>query len=136
MSVGLLLVTHNDIGAAILSTASRMLGNCPLQALALAVTEDCKPDELRIQARAMAAQVDTGDGVLVLTDIYGSTPSNIANSLPTGSGQRVLAGINPSMVVRVLNYAALPLADLAEKAFSGGRDGVLLCPDRGDEHQS
>jgi len=135
MSVGLLLITHNEIGAAILHAASRMLGNCPLEARALAVTEDSKPDELRIQARAMAAQVDSGDGVLVLTDLYGSTPSNIANSVPTGSGLRVLAGINLSMVVRVLNYPALSLADLAEKAFSGGRDGILLCPDRDDERR-
>jgi len=113
MSVGLLLITHNDIGTALLHTASRMLGDCPLQTQALAITEDCSPEELRDQAQAMAEELDTGEGVLVLTDLYGSTPSNI---------------VNLSMIVRVLNYPGLSLADLADKALSGGRDGILPCP--------
>lgn len=132
MTVGLLLITHNEIGAALLHTASRMLGDCPLQTRTLAVTEDRDRDELRIEAQTMAERIDTGEGVLVLTDMYGSTPSNIANALPAGSGRRVLAGVNLSMVVRVLNYPALPLDAMAEKALSGGRDGVMLCPDRSE----
>jgi PTS system mannose-specific IIA component len=130
MTVGLLLITHNDIGAAILHTASRVLGQCPLESRTLAVTEDCEPEELGRKAQAMAEQLDTGEGVLLLTDLYGSTPFHIANRLPMGPGRRVVAGVNLSMVVRVLNYANLSLADLAEKAFSGGRDGVVLCPCR------
>jgi len=128
MTVGLLIITHNDIGSALLATASRMLGECPLQARALAVTEDSEPDQLRSRAREMAGQIDTGDGVLVLTDMFGSTPSNIANGLQIGSWHRVLAGVNLSMVVRVLNYPELSLTDLAAKALSGGKDGVLICP--------
>ena len=130
MSVGLLLVTHNDIGAALLNTASRMLGKCPLEARTLAVTEDSEPNELRARAREMAEQLDTGEGVLVLTDLFGSTPSNVANTLQSGSGRQVLAGVNLSMLVRVLNYPHLSLSDRAAKALSGGRDGVLLCPNR------
>lgn len=135
MSVGLLLITHNDIGDALLHTASRMLGECPLEARTLAVTEDRDRDELRSEAQGIAEKLDTGDGVLVLTDLYGSTPSNIANDLIRGSGRRVLAGVNLSMVVRVLNYPSLSLPDIAAKALSGGLDGILLCPDRdaGDE---
>jgi PTS system mannose-specific IIA component len=133
MSVGLLLITHNDIGAALLHTASRMLGRCPLAARALAVTEECKPDRLRVEAQALVEQLDTGEGVLVLTDLFGSTPSNIANTLQTSCERRVLAGVNLSMLVRVLNYPALSLADMADKALSGGRDGVLLCPNRDKE---
>jgi PTS system ascorbate-specific IIA component len=132
MSVGLLLITHNEIGAALLGTASRMLGRCPLQTRTLAVTEDCQPDRLRTQARVMAEQIDSGEGVLVLTDMFGSTPANIANGLQHGAGRRVLAGVNLSMVVRVLNYPGLPLGDMAAKALSGGKDGVILCP-CGDE---
>jgi len=128
MTVGLLLITHNDIGSALLETASRMLGECPLPARALGITEDCEPGELRAQAQRIAEQIDTGDGVLVLTDLFGSTPSNIANRLRIGSGRRVLAGVNLSMVVRVLNYPALSLAEMADKALSGGRDGILVCP--------
>lgn len=130
MSVGLLLITHNDIGSQLLVTASRMLGGCPLQARTLAVTEDCEPEELQRCAREIAEQIDTGEGVLVLTDLFGSTPSNIANALGAGASRRVLAGVNLSMLVRVLNYPALSLSEMTFKALSGGRDGVLLCPNR------
>jgi len=130
MTVGLLIITHNDIGSALLATATRMLGECPVQARALAVTESCKPDQLRSRAGEIARQIDTGDGVLVLTDMFGATPSNIANGLQIGSRHRVLAGVNLSMVVRVLNYPELSLTDLAAKALSGGKDGVLICPPR------
>jgi PTS system ascorbate-specific IIA component len=130
MTVGLLLITHNDIGSQLLATASSMLGECPLHARALAVTVDSEPEGLRARAREIAEQIDTGDGVLVLTDMFGSTPSNIANELQIGSKHRVLAGVNLSMVVRVLNYPALSLTDLATKALSGGKDGVLICPSR------
>lgn len=124
MSVGLLIITHNTIGSALLETATKMLGACPLRAETLEITEDMERDLLLGQARAMAAGLDSGEGVLVLTDLYGSTPANIANAL-ADEGVRVLAGVNLPMLVRVLNYAALPLAELADKGLSGGRDGVL-----------
>lgn len=128
MSVGLLLITHNDIGSALLDTAARMLGGCPVRAEALAVTEGADPDLLLRQARRLGARLDTGDGLLVLTDLFGSTPANIAGALTERTGVRVLAGVNLPMLVRVLNYPDLTLAELAKKALSGGRDGVLLCP--------
>lgn len=130
MTVGLLLITHDDIGAALLSTASSMLGGCPLEARTLAVGADCEPAELWNEAQAMAERIDAGEGVLVLTDLFGSTPSNIANALQAGSGRRVLAGVNLPMMVRVLNYPALSLNEMVAKALSGGRDGILRCPDR------
>jgi len=133
VSVGLLLITHNDIGSSLLETATRMLGTCPLNAEALAVTDDAARDQLAYRARRMAEELDTGEGVLVLTDLYGSSPSNIANSLKGLGPMRVLTGINLPMLVRVLNYPALPLSQMAEKALSGGRDGVLLCSDRDPE---
>lgn len=132
MTVGLLLITHNDVGSTLLRTASQMLGGCPLEAKTLAVTNDCEPEELRVQAQAMAEQIDSGDGVLVLTDLFGSTPSNIANALQTRGRRCVLAGVNLSMIVRVLNYPTLSLKDIVAKALSGGRDGILLCPDAGE----
>jgi PTS system ascorbate-specific IIA component len=132
MTVGLLLITHNGIGDEILSTAMAMMGTAPLPVDTLKVVSGADPDALADQGRRLVSRLDTGDGVLVLTDAYGSTPSNIANRLG-GSGQvQVVAGINLPMLVRVMNYAQLPLAQLAAKALSGGRDGVLLCND-GDE---
>jgi PTS system ascorbate-specific IIA component len=127
MSVGLLLITHNRIGAELLETATRMLGRCPLPAIALPVTVQDDPDQISEEARRCAERLDDGAGVLVLTDLYGSTPANIANALQAGPAVRVLSGVNLPMLVRVLNYADLALPALADKALSGGHDGVMQC---------
>ena len=129
MSVSLLLITHGDIGHSLLATATRMLGGCPLRAAVLSVTEERQRDGLQAQARQLAQSLDSGDGVLVLTDLFGSTPANIARSLQDIPAVRVLAGVNLPMLVRVFNYPALSLMEMTAKAESGGRDGVLLCPE-------
>jgi PTS system ascorbate-specific IIA component len=128
MSVGLLIITHGGIGASLLAAATRMLGRCPLDADTLAVTQESERDRLQDRASRMAERLDAGDGVLVLTDLYGSTPANIASALGSLPAVRVLTGVNLPMLVRVLNYPALPLEEIAVKAESGGRDGVLRCP--------
>jgi PTS system ascorbate-specific IIA component len=129
MSIGLLLITHGDIGANLLYTATRILGgHCPLAVRALAVTDETQRDQLRAEARRLASEVDGGDGVLILADLYGSTPANIACSLQEEPGAiQIITGLNLPMLVRVLNYASLPLAEIAAKAEKGGRDGVLIC---------
>ena len=130
MSVGLLLITHNQIGSSLLETATRMLGGCPLRAASLAVTDDAARELLAERAREMARDLDSGDGVLVMADLFGSSPANIATALRGEGGSiRVLTGVNLPMLVRVLNYPGLPLSKLAEKGLSGGRDGVVLCPE-------
>jgi PTS system ascorbate-specific IIA component len=127
MSVGLLIITHNDIGLQLLQTATTMLGTCPLPAKALEVCTDCEPEEVAGRARGLLTELDSGDGVLILADIYGSTPGNIAIRLLRNARAIVIAGVNLPMLIRVLNYPRLGLEDLAEKALSGGRDGILLC---------
>jgi PTS system mannose-specific IIA component len=127
MTVALLVITHNRLGTELLQTATSMLGVCPLPADAISVTHDRDPDALLEDARRRAKALDKGDGILVLTDMFGSTPSNIANRLLDRGRTMVVAGVNLPMLVRVLNYPRLSLPELAEKALSGGRDGVLLC---------
>lgn len=127
MTVSLLVITHNQIGAELLETATRMFGSCPLAASALNVTEYDDPDQLHDRAARIADELDDGSGLLIMTDLFGSTPSNVANSIRRGHQVRVLAGVNLPMLVRALNYHWLELSDLTEKALSGGRDGVLLC---------
>lgn len=129
MSVGLLLITHGDIGANLLFTATRILGgSCPVASRALAVTDETQRDALMAEALRLSREVDSGDGVLVLADLYGSTPANIACSLQEGAGAiQIIAGLNLPMLVRALNYASLPLAEVALKAEAGGRAGVLIC---------
>jgi PTS system mannose-specific IIA component len=125
--VGLLIVTHDQIGTALLETATQMIGMCSLMVEVLPVTADCDPDAMVEQGRAMVSKLDTGDGVLILTDMYGSTPSNIAARLADNHQVLVVSGINLPMVVRVMNYPRLAVAELAVKAESGGRDGIFYC---------
>ncbi len=125
MAVGLLTITHDRIGASLIATAQAMLVTCPLVVDHLEVTLSADPDCVYEQARALAQQLDGGAGVLVLTDMYGATPANIAQRLLAEPGVRVISGINLPMLIRVLNYPNLPLDELAAKALSGGHDGII-----------
>jgi len=127
VSVGVLLITHGDIGAVLLRSALDILGVSPLPIGALAAPSGCEPEQVLQQARRAAEQLDAGDGVLVLTDMYGATPSNIACRLAGFQRVQVVSGVNLPMLIRVLNYPELDLEALAHKAASGGRDGVLSC---------
>lgn len=133
MSVGVLIITHEGIASAILDTAVNILGSCPLSVSVLPAARDCDTDTLRQRVEKTLDELDQGDGVLVLLDIYGSTPSNIACSAVDQDRVRVVAGVNLPMLVRIFNYANLSLPELAEKAVSGGRDGVFACPKDGGE---
>ena len=126
MSVGILLVTHNRIGWELLETARETLGFCPVQTSALGVRSDADPLVLAKEAGALVQELDQGDGVLVLTDAYGSTPSNIASRLARARRITVIAGVNLPMLLRIFNYPGLGLMELTDKARSGGRDGVIL----------
>jgi mannose PTS system EIIA component len=128
MSVGLLVITHERLATVFVDIAINMLGGSPLAMEVLPVPGDCDPEKVRSTACEKISMLDEGDGVLVLTDIYGSTPSNIVNPLIDEDRIQVVAGVNLPMLIRVLNYPELGLAELTQKAVSGGREGVLVCP--------
>lgn len=125
MAVGVLIISHDGIGRALLDTASIALDGCPLRCEVLSASRDADPERLLEDAEARLRTVDGGAGVLVLTDLYGSTPSNIAMRLGNQERVRIVAGINLPMLIRVLNYPQLELDALVEKAISGGRDGIF-----------
>ena len=125
MTIGVLLITHNQVGHSLLETATNMLGICPLETEVIPVMPDSDPDAVLAEAEMLCARLDKGQGVLVLTDIYGSTPSNISTRLADRAPVEVVSGINLPMLVRVLNYHRLSLSELTHKAISGGRDGIL-----------
>jgi len=127
MAVGILLVTHSGIGSALVATASGMLhGNVPLKLEAFEVPFDGDPDTLLPQASAAMRRVDGGDGVLILTDLYGASPSNLAAKLSRlGTPARRVSALNLPMLMRVMNYAELPLEELPAVAAAGARNGVI-----------
>ena len=126
MGVGLLIISHDGIGPALLGTSKLMLGEFPLKTKLLTASRDCDPAELASTANELILELDENDGVLVLTDLYGSTPSNIAQNFIDKCNICVVTGLNLSMLIRVFNYPQLKLTELAEKAESGGKDGIIL----------
>jgi PTS system mannose-specific IIA component len=126
MSVGVLLVTYNHIGDELLKAAIFTLNGCPLKARVLRIGNTQDPEGLVAQARALVAELNSGAGVLVLTDMYGSTPSNVATKLLDDESVIVVAGVSLPMLIRVLNYATLSLPELAKKAVSGGCRGIVM----------
>jgi PTS system mannose-specific IIA component len=126
MNVGLLLITHNDLGHYLLDTASAILGSCPVRTRVLNVPGGCDPDTILERASALYRELDQGDGVLVLTDLYGSTPSNIAARLLEKYNILVISGVNVPMLVRILNYPTCSLEEMANTALTGARDGVVI----------
>lgn len=135
MSVSLLIIAHAPLGKAVLDAAIGTWGRNPLRTAVLDVVRDSEPDLNIIQAQRLVEELDAGDGVLVLTDIYGSTPSNIACALLKLDNIRIVTGLNLPMLIKVMNYADLDLAAITEKACSGGHDGILLRePGTTEEH--
>lgn len=126
MSVGVLLVTHGKMGQELIATAKGILGICPLQTEFLSVPRDVNLDSIKKKASTLCKKLNEGDGVLVLTDIYGSTPSNISSHLVKMDNIAVIAGVNQPMLIRVMNYPALDLQEMVIKAISGGHDGIIL----------
>jgi len=127
MTVSVIIVAHDEIGSVLLSTAARMLGELPLPTTAVSVDYSNDPTELVDKLQNLIDSIDHGQGVLVLTDLFGSTPSNIAQQISCGDNRRVVSGLNLSMIIRVMNYPDLTLDALVEKAVSGGREGVIDC---------
>lgn len=127
MSIGLLIITHNHTGKELLQSATNMFGNCPLKVRTLEVFDDSNPDMLKDEAAQMIEQLDSGEGVLVLSDMYGSTPGNIATALYKENKINVLAGVNLPMLARIFNYAQLDLSKITEAAITGGQKSIIEC---------
>lgn len=127
MSVGILLVTHPGVGASLLGVASQLLRPLPLRVEAFDVPFDSLPETLLPLASAALRRVDSGDGVLVLTDLYGATPSNLATRLAQlGTTVHRVSALSLPMLLRVLNYAERDLDDLCRVAAAGARNGVVI----------
>lgn len=127
MSIGLLIVTHNNIGADLLATVKDIIGNPPLDVTAIGIKSSSDYERKTKEIERSILKLDHGDGVLVLTDLFGATPSNLALKAAAGHNAKVVAGINLPMLIRVFNYPSLPMEKLIEKAVGAGHDSVFEC---------
>ncbi|HZP13753.1 MAG TPA: PTS fructose transporter subunit IIA [Nevskiaceae bacterium] len=128
MSVGILLVTHGRLGQLLLNTVSETMGALSLSTSVLEIRRVQSPDVLLRQGARLIEKLNTGQGVLILTDAFGSTPSNIATQLGATPQTQVIAGVNLPMLMRIYNYPALDLAAMTQNALEGGQRGVAICP--------
>lgn len=127
MNVGLLLISHQAVASNLLTTANNMLGNCPINIRVLEIPLDASLEDSQQQASQFINQLNQGDGVLILSDLYGGTPSNIAHFIIDQVSTKMVSGLNLPMLIKVLNYPEISLEEMAAKAISGGQAGIQLC---------
>ncbi len=123
--IGILLITHGSYGEALVQNACHVLNKRPLQLNQLGLSAQDDPLDLLPLARQMLHLVDDGDGVLLMTDIFGATPSNLALKLLEPGRVEGLTGVNLPMLLRALNYRDKGMSTLLVRARDGGRDGIL-----------
>jgi mannose PTS system EIIA component len=123
--IGVLVISHGAIGEALLASAEQILGAPQPRVAALGVSRGDEPDAVLARARALAAQLDAGDGLLVLSDMFGATPCNVAARLLADGRVEGVSGVSLPMLVRVLSSRDGSLAASVQRALSGGAEGVV-----------
>jgi PTS system ascorbate-specific IIA component len=131
--IGILIISHGGLGEALADGALHILGHRPDNLAVLGVEKHEDPDAKLAQARDIIARIDGGQGVLILTDMYGGTPSNVASRLVEPGRIEAVAGANLPMLVRALSYSGQALDVVVGKAVTGGLEGVLyIIPGEGN----
>ena len=123
--IGIMIIAHDTLGESLVRAVTHVLGTRPPQFEALGVSASDDPLQLLPRAREAIARLDTGDGVVVLSDIYGATPCNLACKLLAPGRVEGVAGVNLPMLVRAFTYRGRGMDTLMKKAVSGGCEGVL-----------
>ncbi|MBK7080522.1 MAG: PTS fructose transporter subunit IIA [Betaproteobacteria bacterium] len=123
--IGILIVAHDSLGDSLVRAVTHVLGTRPPQFEVLSVAATDDPLQLLPAAREQVARLDSGDGVLIFSDIYGATPCNLACKLLLPGRVEGLAGVNLPMLVRAFTYRTRDMETMVKKAVSGGCDGVV-----------
>ena len=130
--IGILIVSHGAFGESLIHSASHVLGRRPLYLRQLGVTVHDDPDAILPTAQDLIRFLDQGRGVLVMTDIYGATPSNIAARLLDPGRVEGLAGVNLPMLIKALTHREeASLGELVERAVAGAAEGIVRMEHRG-----
>lgn len=125
--VGVLIVTHNRIGEEMLSSAETIMGKSLTGVVSVAIPANITPDELGRYADQIKTGIyglEQGDGVLILTDIPGATPDNLAHYFAAEQRVKIISGLNLSMLIRIINYSDQPLELLAKIGIVGANKGI------------
>lgn len=124
--IAVLVVTHIDLGREFLKAAEFIVGHIEASG-SVPITETTNSDEIRDRIEKRIEELDTGDGVLILTDMFGGTPSNLSLSFLQKDRVEVLTGVNLPMIIFIhQNRSGMNLQELAEKAQNAGKAGISL----------
>ena len=130
--IGILIVAHGTLGESLIHCASHVMGKRPLYLRQLGVTVHDDLDALLPQGRDLIRFLDQGQGVLVMTDIFGATPSNIASKLLAPNRVQGVSGVNMPMLIKALTYREQPMETLIQKTLAGAQEGVVRMTDESD----
>jgi PTS system ascorbate-specific IIA component len=128
--VGILLMTHAPLGQAFIAAAAHVFRGPTERFEAIDVTADQDTNEVHRLALEAIRRLDDGDGVLVITDIKGGTPSNCCNSLAEAGRVEVIAGISLPMLLRAITYRRDTLDVVVEMALAGAQNGAVRVDNR------
>jgi PTS system mannose-specific IIA component len=123
--IGILIIAHDSLGESLVRAVTHVLGSRPPQFEVLSVAATDDPMHLLPAARELVTRLDDGNGVLVFSDIFGATPSNLAAKLLKAGRIEGISGVNLPMLVRAFTYRNRGLDTMVKKAISGGCEGVL-----------
>ena len=124
----ILIIAHAPLAHALRSCALHVFPDCGAHLAAIDVQPNVPPEETQAAARIAMEQLTGADGisgVLVLTDIFGATPSNVAQKLVDGMKSRLITGVNLPMLLRSVSYRNETLDALVSRAVIGGTQGVM-----------
>lgn len=124
MKTCILLIAHAPLASALRACALHVFPECESEVLALDVPAYAQPAEMREAARALIAHTRSAQ-VLLLSDVAGATPCNVARGLVDGERVRLVTGVNVPMLLRAVNYREEPLPQLVERALAGGVQGIV-----------
>lgn len=122
---GILVVAHNQLGESLVDCVKHVLGSVPSNLKVLSVYANDDPQQKLAEGRELVHLLDTGNGVLILADIYGATPSNVARQLCHAEHVKGVAGVNLPMLLRVVCYPNKTMPELAQIALDGGRECIV-----------
>jgi PTS system mannose-specific IIA component len=123
----ILLIAHAPLANALRQCALHVFPDCEGSVMAIDVQPNLSPEETLASARIALEQLRRAGnkGVVVLTDIFGATPSNVAQRLVDGVNSRLITGVNLPMLLRTVSYRHEPLEALVSRAVVGGTQGVM-----------
>lgn len=135
MSTSILLIAHAPLAHALRECALHVFADCGDSVVALDVQPNERPEETLAQAQILLDQLGT-DSTLVLTDVFGATPCNVAQRLVDGVRSRLVTGVNLPMLLRAVSYRAEPLDSVVTRAVVGGTQGVMQVAIAAPQNQS